>query len=95
MPPFAGVVNAFASLSAFVLVGRAIAKLLQSPEEKHRELVPAWERRATTVVGVPLLLVGVSTMTDGPLAVPYDPLTFTLLGVVLFVYPDFTPSALG
>jgi hypothetical protein len=94
MPPFAGVANALAPLFAFVLVGRAVAKLLQRPSEEHRELVPAWERRTTTAVGVPLVLVGASTMTNGPLAVPYDPLAFTLFGVVSLVYPDFTPSAL-
>lgn len=95
MPPLAGIVSTVASLIVVVFVGRAMIKLLQDPEEDHDELVPTWERRATTVVGVPLLLVAASTMTNGPLAVPYDPLPLFFAGVVLTAYPNFTPSSLG
>lgn len=95
MAPLEGVVNAVAALLVVAFLGRAVVRLLEEPDGVHAELVPAWERRATTLVGVPLLLAGLSTMVDGPLAVPYDPLYLTLLGVVLTVYPDFTPSSLG
>lgn len=94
MAPFAGILNAVAKLTVLVLVGRAIVKLLQNPDENHDELVPRWERRVTTIIGVPLTLVGLSTMVDGPLAVPYETLTVLLPGIVLLVYPNFTPSSL-
>jgi hypothetical protein len=88
-------VNAVAALLVVAVLGRAVVLLLENPEETHAERVSTTERRATTVVGVPLLLVGLSTMVDGPLAIPYDPLYLTFLGLVLTVYPDFTPSSLG
>jgi hypothetical protein len=93
MAPLAGVVGAVAVLISLGLVGRAAAKLPASPGESHDELVPAWERRLTTAVGVPVLLVGASTLVSGPLAVPYDPLAITLCGAVLVAYPDFAPSS--
>lgn len=83
-----GVVNAVAAL---LVVGRAVVLLLEHPDEPHVELVSTAERRVTTLVGVPLLLVGLSTMVGGPLAVPYDAVSLTLLGLVLTVYPDFSP----
>lgn len=95
MAPLAWLVNGLASLVVVVFVGRACLRLLDSPEEDHEALVPAWERRATTLVGIPLTLVGLSTMANGPLSVPYNPLALSLAGVVLLVYPDFSPSAVG
>ncbi|WP_436924783.1 hypothetical protein [Halosimplex amylolyticum] len=90
-------VNAILHLFAVVVVvgfvGRASGQLLADPDEAHDQLVPVWERRATTAVGLPLTLVGLSTMVEGPLAVPYDPLVILLPGIVLLVYPDFSPSA--
>ncbi len=91
----AEVVNNLISVSIVGLVGRSVWKLLKYPEKNHRELVPNWERRVTTVIGVPLLLVGLSTMVDGPLAVSYNALSITLFGAVLSAYPDFTPSSAG
>lgn len=95
MAPFAWLLNGLASLVVLVFVGRACIKLLQNPDETHGELVPTWERRATTMAGIPLMLLGASTLTNGPLAVPYNPLSLLLPGIVLFVYPDFTPTAAG
>ncbi|WP_458210595.1 hypothetical protein [Haladaptatus sp. NG-SE-30] len=92
MTLFAEIVDHLIAVLIVGLVSRACWKLIQNPEKNHRELVPAWERRVTTVVGVPLLLVGLSTMVDGPLAVSFNALTLTLLGAVLSAYPDFTPS---
>lgn len=94
MAPFAGLLNALASLVVVVFVGRAVLKLLDDPERNHDELASKRERLLTTVVGVPLTLVGLSTMVDGPLAVPYDALALLLPGIVLLVYPNFTPSSL-
>lgn len=82
----------FAAVVVVGLVGRASAKLVRNPDADHDELVPEWERRATTVAGVPLTLVGLSTMVGGPLAVPYNALMLALPGIVLLVYPNFTPS---
>jgi hypothetical protein len=93
------VVTALLNLLAVVVVvgfgGRAARRLLQDPEQAHGNLVSERERRATTAVGVPLALVGASTLVDGPLAVPVDPLVLLLPGIVLLVYPDFTPGSLG
>jgi hypothetical protein len=95
VPPFAAVLDPLAGLTVVVLVGRAAARLLKRPETAHDELVPARERHVTTALGVPLTLVGASTLVGGPLAVPSDAGTVLLPGIVLLVYPDFTPSARG
>ncbi|MFC7139381.1 hypothetical protein ACFQMA_05955 [Halosimplex aquaticum] len=87
------VLRLLATVVVVALVGRACQRLLGDSDESHEELVPAWERRATTAVGVPLTLVGLSTMVEGPLAVPFDALAILLPGIVLLVYPDFSPSA--
>lgn len=92
MAPFSGVVNALAILTVLGFGGRAALKLLQNPDVPHDELVPAWERRVTTLVGAPLLLVGASTLMEGPLAVHYSPMALLLPGIVLFLYPNFAPS---
>lgn len=78
-----------------LLIVRATTRLRKDPATDHDELVPKRERRATTVVGVPLLLVGLSTMVGGPLAVGLPPLPLAVAGSVLGVYPNFEPSALG
>ncbi|MDS0475214.1 hypothetical protein [Natrinema sp. 1APR25-10V2] len=88
-----GVLNGLAALTVIVFVGRAVVKLLQNPEKPHRELVSARERRATTAVGIPLALVGLSTMAGGPLAVPVAPFALLAPGIVLLVYPEFAPSS--
>ncbi|WP_459193808.1 hypothetical protein [Halosimplex sp. J119] len=87
-------VHLFAVAVVVGCVGRASSQLLRDPEESHEELVSTRERRVTTAVGVPLTLVGLSSMVDGPLAVPLDPLLISISGIVLLVYPDFSPSAL-
>jgi hypothetical protein len=89
-----GVVHLFAVVVVFGLVARASLKLHENPDRTHQKLVPDWERHSTSAVGLPLTLVGLSTMVDGPLAVPYNPLMIALPGIVLLVYPDFTPSSL-
>lgn len=87
-----GVVHLFAVVVVVGFVARATLKLLADPGKDHEKLVPGWERHVTTVVGFPLTMVGLSTMADGPLAVPYNALLVTLAGIVLLVYPDFTPK---
>jgi len=91
-------VNGVVHLVAFVvvvgLVARASSKLLADPAENPQNLISAWERHVTTAVGIPLTLVGLSTMADGPLAVSSNALLITLPGIVLLVYPDFSPSSL-
>ncbi|WP_226480490.1 hypothetical protein [Natrinema amylolyticum] len=89
MPLSDGLVYGLASLIVVGFVCRAVWKLLRNSETPHRELVLAWERRLTTVAGIPLSLVGASTLVDGPLAVPYDPLMLLFAGVVLLTYPEF------
>lgn len=89
---FAGLLNVLSAGIVVVFVGRAVLKLLENPDRPHRELVSARERHATTIVGIPLTLVGFSTMVGGPLAVPYNALMILLPGIVLFAYPDFSPS---
>ena len=95
MSVIVSVVNGAASLAVVALVGRAVARLLRNSEKSHAELVSVGERRATTAAGVPILLVGLSTIRGGALAVPFDALTLVVLGGVLVVYPDFTPTAAG
>ncbi|TMT85719.1 hypothetical protein E2L06_03565 [Haloterrigena sp. H1] len=89
---FAGLLNVLSASIVVVFVGRAVLKLLENPDQPHHELVSARERHATTIIGIPLTLVGLSTMVDGPLAVPYNALLILLPGIVLLVYPDFSPS---
>lgn len=93
MAPFAGLLNALVPLVVFVFVGRAIVKLLRNPKEDHDELVSKRERRATTLVGLPLLLVGLATLAGGPLALPYNAWVFLLPGGVLTLYPNFGPRS--
>ncbi|WP_408957216.1 hypothetical protein [Natrinema sp. 74] len=90
---YSGLLHSFATLTVLFVVGRAVAKLLQNPDKPHRELVPAWERRATTAVGIPLTLVGLSTMVDGPIAAPVDTVVLLAPGIVLVVYPEFAPTS--
>jgi|APHM01.1.fsa_nt_gi hypothetical protein len=93
------IVIAILNLLAVVVVvgfgGRAAIRLLHDPEQAHENLVSKRERRATTAAGGPLTFLGASTLVDGPLTVPADPLVLLLRDIVLLVYPDFTPESLG
>lgn len=94
MALFVDVANALAALVAVGVIARAATRLLENPEEDHEDLVPARERHATTLAGVPVLLVAASTLTDGPLAVPLNPIVLLVLGGVLVAYPDLSPSGI-
>jgi len=85
------IVDGAAALVVVGLVWRAGSRLLRNPETDHADLVPAWERRVTTLVGVPVLAVAVSSMADGPLDVGYASIPIFLAGLTLLLYPQFAP----
>lgn len=87
-----GLLDGFFSLVVLGLVGRAVVLLRRNPDVDHDELVPAWERRLTTALGIPVTLVALSTIAGGPLAIQYQSVPFLLAGITLLVYPDFSPS---
>jgi len=84
-------VDGAAALVVFGLVGRAANRLRKNPERAHADLVPAWEHRVTTAVGVPVLAVAVSSMVDGPIDVGYVSIPILLAGLALLLYPEFAP----
>jgi hypothetical protein len=77
------------------LLFRAVGRLPQSPETPPDELVPVWERHATTLVGLPLLVLGLSSITPGPLAVPGYGGVALFLGIVVLPCPNYTPASVG
>jgi len=89
------VATAVPSIPTVVLLGRAVVRLLETTDRSHDDLVAPRERRVTTVVGLPCLLGGLSTMVDEPLAVPFPPLSLTLFGAVATVYPNLPPASLA
>lgn len=86
-------VDGVAALVVVGLIWRAGSRLLRNPEEDHADLVPAWERHVTTVIGVPVTAVALSSIADGPLHVGYVSIPVLLAGFTLLLYPEFAPRA--
>jgi len=84
-------VDGAAALVVVGLVWRAGSRLLRNPDKDHADLVPTWERRVTTAVGVPVLAIAVSSMADGPLDVGHASIPAFLAGLTLLLYPEFSP----
>ena len=94
MGVLAGGIDAVVMLACVVLIGRAIAVLYEQPSVKPSERVPDWEPHATTVIGFPAMVVGITVM-GGALTLPGDTLALTLVGAVAVGYPDFLAGPTG
>ena len=88
MGVLAGGIDAVVLLICVVLVGRATAVLYEQPAVRPSERMSDWESHATTAVGFPAVMVGITVM-GGALTLPGDTLALTLVGAVAVGYPDF------